>query len=421
MPVELSPQRMLLLLGLTFFFGLAFEEFYGDHKDKPPGGVRTFPLLGLAGLGLYLIEPVRALPFTAGLVALGAWLLLYYRHRIDRTDGAPKSSAGLMVPVCNLLAYVLGPIALVAPIWAGIAVAVAAVLLLGARDPLHDFARRLPPGELANAGKFLILTGIVLPLLPSEPVTSLTAITPFQVWLAVVAVSTLSYVSYLAQRYLLPKRGSLLAALLGGLYSSTATTVILARRLRQLPAAREQLQANIVLATAVMYARIAVIIAVFDLRLAREMIIALAPLGAAALLLTWLCYRRGARYADEAVAPPLDNPLEIGAALTFALLFIAISLATTWARNSLGAEGLYWLAAIVGVTDIDPFVLSIAQGSAADAGAHAQTAAILIAASSNNLLKAAYTIGFAGRAAGILAPICLSLLAAGGIVLAVTM
>src|SRR5476651_1457968 len=112
-----------------------------------------------------------------------------------------------MVPACNLMAYLLGPIMLLQPIWVAIAFTVIAVLLLGARERLHEFAQRLPAGETATAGKFLVLTGIVLPLLPNQPVTSLTTITPFQVWLAVVAISTLSYGSYLAQRYLWPSRG----------------------------------------------------------------------------------------------------------------------------------------------------------------------------------------------------------------------
>lgn len=418
MPLQLSPERVLLLLGLAFFFGLAFEEFYGAEAAKPPGGVRTFPLLAIAGGGLYLIQPTTALPFAVGLLALGAWLFLYYRHRLEDTEDRTASGAELMVPLCNLLAYLLGPTALLAPIWVGVGMTVAAVLLLGAREPLHLLARRVPAVEITTLGKFLILTGIVLPLLPNQPVTPLTAITPFQVWLAVVAVSTLSYLSYLAQNYFAPKRGSLLAALLGGLYSSTATTTVLARRLRQLPEARTQLQAGILAATAVMYLRIAVVVAAFDLPLARALVFYLLPLAAMALVCAWACYRPGKRYLDEAGAAIASNPLQLGTALLFALLFILVSLAASWARSRFGAPGLYWLAAIVGVSDIDPFVLSIAQGSAPDVALTEQTAAILVAASSNNLLKAVYAMVFAGREAGLLPASLLALLAAAGLLAA---
>src|SRR5437660_880629 len=128
-------------------------------------------------------------------------------------------------------------------------------------------------------GQFLILSGIVLPLLPDTPVTSWTAITPYQVWLALVAVSAVSYGSYLAQRYL-PVGGSItVASVLGGLYSSTATTVVLARRLHAAEdAAQPEMRAGVLLATALMYLRLGVMIAIFNQPLARQLAPALAVL-----------------------------------------------------------------------------------------------------------------------------------------------
>ena len=102
-----------------------------------------------------------------------------------------------------------------------VAAAVTAVLLLEGREALHRLAREVATGEALTLGKFLILVGIVLPLLPNHPIVAWTPITPFQVWLALVAVSSLSYASYLLQRYLPMKSGALLPAILGGLYSST--------------------------------------------------------------------------------------------------------------------------------------------------------------------------------------------------------
>jgi uncharacterized membrane protein (DUF4010 family) len=417
MTLGISPERLLLLLGLAFFFGLSFEEFYRDNAAKPPGGVRTFPLLALAGAGFYLLEPSRALPFAAGLLAVGAWLFLFYRARLGASDQTP--AVGLVAPVCNLLAYLLGPLVLWAPIWVGVSFAVAAVLLLGAREPLHALARQIPPGETATLGKFLILTGIVLPLLPNQRVTTLTAITPYQMWLAVVAVSTLSYGSYLAQRYALPRRGSMLAALLGGLYSSTATTVVLARRLRDPAAALSELQAGIVLATAMMYLRLVVVVGAFNLPLARALFLRLAALSILALLCAVWCYRRGGRGApDPAHAAVPRNPLELSTALLFALLFAAVSLASAWAEGEFGNSGLYWLGAIVGVADIDPFVLSVAQNSAGGTPLAVAAAAVLIAASSNNLLKAAYAVGFGRLRPGAPPAGALVVLGAAGIALA---
>src|SRR5258706_6504751 len=95
---DVAPERLALLLGLSFFFGLAFEEFYARAAPSRPGGVRTFPLLALAGAGLYLIEPEPALAFAAGLLVLGAWLHRYYGHHLAESQAAGKPDAELMVP-----------------------------------------------------------------------------------------------------------------------------------------------------------------------------------------------------------------------------------------------------------------------------------------------------------------------------------
>ncbi len=411
MTANVSPQTLALILGLSFFFGLAYEDFYARRAQYLPGGVRTFPLLSLLGAGLYLLDPAHALGFSAGLIILGIWLYAWYRANVRREGfdagptataaseaaPAPDTGAGLMTPVCNLLAYLIGPIVLLEPSWVAVSLTVSAVLLLGAREPLHDLARRIPFDEIATFGKFLVLTGIILPLLPNEPVTGLTAITPHQLWLAVVVVSSLSYGSYLVQRYVSPDRSVLLTATLGGLYSSTATTVVLARRVPEDPGALRNIQAGIVLATALMYLRLGVVIAVFNLGLARALMPALIALFVLGGLFAFACYWFGGRGSPSSAAFAMPtNPLELGAALVFAATFVVVSVASTWAKMHFGRAGVYALAAIVGVTDIDPFVLSLAQGGVHDMLTRVLVAAVLIAAASNNLLKAAYAVVFAG-------------------------
>jgi uncharacterized membrane protein (DUF4010 family) len=408
--------NFLLLLGLGFFFGLAFEEFHAQGGQVRPGGVRCFPLLALTGALLYRLDQNRLLPLSVGLLELGAWLTFYYRRHVEDADAEGHPNVGLMVPICNVLAYLLGPIALAEPPWVAIGVTVAAVLLLTAREQLHGFARRLELGEIVTAGKFLILTGLVLPFLPSEPVTRLTDITPHQVWLAVLAVCTVSYASYLLQRYVAPREGGLWTALLGGLYSSTATTVVLARRARAAPEQLRQAQTGIVLATAIMYLRLLIVIAMFDRELALALVPALLALAICGMVLAGAWYWTGsAASGTRPVTDAPSNPLELTAALVFAVLFVIVSLASAWVRLRFGAAGLYGLAAIVGMTDIDPFVLSIASGGAAPLPADTAVAAILIAASSTNVLKAIYTAGFAGGRAALAPAVALCLLAAGGV------
>lgn len=389
-------ERLALVVALAIFLGLAFEEVYKREERTRPGGVRTFPLLALSGAMLYLIEPQHALAFVTGLIVLGIWL---YAH-IRAVPSADSGAVTLMIPASNLLAYVIGAIALSQPPWVAVAVCVTAVLLLGTREQLHRLVRVIPQDELLTAGKFLILAGIILPLVPDRQILDITPLTPYRVWLAVVVICGLSYASYLVQRYAPSNETAILPAVLGGLYSSTATTVVLAKRQSELKAARPELAAGIIAATAIMYLRLGVVVAIFDLQFAQRLAPALAGLfgvGAAIAAYEWRRIARAGKSLSLAV-PPV-NPLQLQTAVIFAVLFVIISVAVAWVGSVFGEKGVFGLAAVVGAADIDPFVLSIVQGGVPNVHSGALCAAIIIAASSNNIVKAAYTIFFGGFAA----------------------
>jgi uncharacterized membrane protein (DUF4010 family) len=302
----------------------------------------------------------------------------------------------LIIPISSLIAYLIGPIALTQPPWVAVAVSVAAVLFIGTREELHGLIRIVPRHELLTAGKFLILVGIILPLVPNEPVTSATPLTPYHVWLAVVAVCTLSYLSYLLQHYVSAPNLRLLPAVMGGLYSSTATTVVLAKRQREAAVPQPDLSAGIIAATAVMYVRLGVIIALFDLRLAWSLAPALTAafaIGAAFAIYEW---RRSRERQPEGLGISAGNPLQVSTAVIFAVIFVVISLLTEWIRKAFGQTGVLVLAALVGATDIDPFVINIAQGGVSGLSIAILSGAIMIAASANNVAKAAYAVSFGG-------------------------
>ncbi|MBI5131011.1 MAG: DUF4010 domain-containing protein [Rhodopseudomonas palustris] len=413
-----SAHSLGLLLLLSFFLGFAFEDFFAKASSARPGGIRTFPLLSLGGGMLYLFDPTHLIAFTGGLVVLGVWLAMFYSVHLRERDEKGERNAGLVVLLLNVHAYLLGAVALALPHWVAVGVTVVAVLLLTGRDRLHTFARRVDMKEITTAGQFLILSGVVLPLLPAEPVTTLTSITPRQAWLSLTLVCTLSYASYLAQRYWPRAARGLWMPAIGGLYSSTATTVVLARQASADPASRRQALAGITLATGIMYLRILVIIAVFNMALARDLAAPMIGLSAVALAIATLQYWLIKAPAAEARAPSeRGNPLELGTAAVFAVMFVLISLASTWVKTEFGTAGIYWLAAIVGFADIDPFVLNLAQGGTAGIGEHAVAIAVLIAASSNNILKASYALSFGGRAT-LQSALMLVMLAAGGVALA---
>ena len=190
--MSISPPSLTgvaLLLGLSLFLGLAFEDFFARGDHKRPGGIRTFPMLAFAGGVLYLLDPAHFIPFTGGLLVLGAWLTVFYARHVQEKDEEGEPNVGLVVPALNIHAYLLGAVALALPPWVAVTFTVTAVLLLTGREKLHALARRIEATEIVTAGQFLILTGIVLPLLPNTPVTTLTNITPRQAWLALVVVA----------------------------------------------------------------------------------------------------------------------------------------------------------------------------------------------------------------------------------------
>ena len=386
-PLELA-FRLGLGAALGIFLGLAFEETYKREERNVPGGIRTFPLLALGGAMLYLIEPKFGAAFVGGLLTLAIW------HYGILRSGAQREPT-LMVPASGLIAYALGPIALIEPTWVPVAISVVAALLLGAREWLHGLIQRLPRDEVMTAAKFLILVGVILPLVPNTPVSAIVPLTPYQVWLAVIAVCALSYMSYLIQKYASFRNAALLPAVLGGLYSSTATTIVLARQQREAKTPQPVLAAGIIVATAIMYVRLGIVVALFNPRLALTLAPAMAGFFVLGVAISWLEWRRKkGQGAGMDIAP--SNPLQLQTAAVFAVLFVVISVVSAWTKSTFGAEGLFAVAAAVGVTDIDPYVINIAQGGVAGLSLQTLSAAILIAASSNNILKAIYTIVFGG-------------------------
>lgn len=412
-PLQLAG-RLGLALAMAVFMGLAFEGVYKREARSGPGGIRTFPMLVLLGALLYLIEPRSLLPYLVGLGAVAAWL--YAQLRAIDPDRVQQPT--LVIPTANVLAYGFAPVALTQPPWLLVAFAVAAVLLLESREALHRAIQQVAPEEIYTLAKFLILAGIVLPLVPNKPIVSWTPITPLEVWLALVAVSALSYLSYLLQRYM-PHRGTLVPAILGGTYSSTATTVAFAREQRASPAPRPELTIGIVIATAIMYLRLDVVIALFNRPLAWLLLPRVAALSVfAAAIAGWQWLRRGALTPLASGKVSVMNPLQLSAAITFAGLFVIVALASSWVRSRFGSPGVYALGAVAGVSDINPFVLSLAQGSIAGMSLNGIGAAILIAAASNNVMNASYALAFGGIHACRKPALALLATAAVGLILA---
>jgi uncharacterized membrane protein (DUF4010 family) len=216
--------KIVLVLFLSFLIGLERE----DHKAKGGaylfGGVRTFPLIGLIGYSIALLSGTQLLPLTIGFLVIAGFLLLSYWHKLSSAD-----YAGVTTEMSGLTTFLVGALVCYGHFWIATTLGVASLLLLDLKTALEQLAARFAPQEILTFAKFLLLTGVILPVLPRQEFTRF-HINPFKTWLVVVAISAISYGSYVLQRVTKARGGVVLAALLGGAYSSTVTTVVMARR-----------------------------------------------------------------------------------------------------------------------------------------------------------------------------------------------
>jgi uncharacterized membrane protein (DUF4010 family) len=402
--------ELVLVLFLSFLLGLEREEHKAEAGHYVFGGIRTFPLIGLIGYGLGRITGGNVLALTVGLAVVGSLMVVSYAHKVRE-----ESAAGATTEVSGLLTYVIGALVCAGAYWVAVALGVVAVLFLEVREALQKLTTKVGRDQVIAFTKFLVLAAVILPVLPDRPLSRF-EINPFRAWLVVVAVSGLSYASYVLQRWRRGRGGIQLTALLGGAYSSTATTVVLARRSRGAGAAR-LFAGSILAASGVMYLRVLVLILIFD----RPLAVALAP-AFSGLALTAIgagvalgLASPGAESGGQATEPTDKNPLELRPAFVFSSVFVGVLVLTNLALDYVGRGGLYGLAALMGLADVDPFVLGLAQSGGRGQSMSLVASAIAVAAAANNVAKGVYARIFAERAAGTLALALLVGLAALGL------
>jgi uncharacterized membrane protein (DUF4010 family) len=316
----------------------------------------------------------------------------------------------------GLATFLVGALVCYGHLWIATALGVASLLLLDLKAALEKLAGRIAPNEILTFAKFLFLTGVILPILPNQEYPPF-HINPFKTWLVVVAISTISYLSYVLQKVTKGQGGIVLAALLGGAYSSTVTTVVMARR-----AAREQrphlFAGGILIASGVMYLRLVILLALFNRQLMLLLYIPFLVLAGLAVGFGWLWTRRADKTAQDIQreADP-KNPLELMTAFLFAGLFLAMLVATQLAVTYLGRTGVNTLAVLMGVSDVDPFIMGMTQAAGtAMTSLNVAAVAVAIAAASNNVVKGIYSFSLAGRKTGVQSLAMLLGLAALGLV-----
>ncbi len=392
----LPPQgvKILLVLFLSFLIGLEREERMATDEHYAFGGVRTFPLIGLIGYAMALLSGPEILPQALGLVAVAGFLWLSYWHKVSVSP-----QAGITSEMSGLATYMVGALVSHDQFWIATSISVASIILLELKVFLEGLAKRIAPEDILTFTKFMLLTAIILPILPNEQYTRFN-LNPFKTWLVVVAVSGISYGSYVLLRLTKRQGGVILAAVLGGAYSSTLTTVALAKR-----ASREQhphlFAGATLIASGVMYLRLAVLLALFNYGLMVLLAPSFVVLAALAIGTGWLWTRLSdAKSGDVKREEEPENPLELSAAFLFAGLFVALLILTHLVVVHLGQTGIYILAAIMGVTDVDPFIMGLTQSAPSLTPLALASAGILVAAASNNVVKGIYAYVLSPRRTG---------------------
>lgn len=412
--IELLPTegiKIVIVLFLAFLIGLEREEHKANEPHYHFGGVRTFPLIALIGYSIALLSGPQILPQVLGFLVIGGFLMLSYRHKL--TAGAPSDMAGVTSEISGLVTYLVGALVYHNYLWIATTLTVASMLLLELKELLEGLTRRIPPHEVLTFTKFLLLTAVILPVLPNQPFGRF-QINPFKTWLVVVAVSAISYGSYLL---LLATRGSgiLLSAMLGGIYSSTVTTVALAKRSTRESHPHLFAGATLV-ASAFMFLRLTILIGIFNVDLLRILAAPFLLLAAAAALGGWLWSRRPDGPPEKLRRQfQHGNPLELRTAFVFAALFLVILVATRLVLSYMGNRGAYVLAAIVGLADVDPFIMSMTQAAGSSAPLSLSAGAIVVAVAGNNLAKGIYALVFGSRSSGLQSLTLLLLLAVIGL------
>ncbi|MFK5949352.1 MAG: DUF4010 domain-containing protein [Methylococcales bacterium] len=380
--------HLIITIGFAFIVGLEFHSYLRVNQYQYGfGSTRTFVLISLLGFVLFQLNN-DGLFFAMGMGILGALLLIYYWYQ------SAEKHYSLLEIILTLLVFSLGPIAIHFPSWFLILIVVVLILLLGEKPRIKKFSESLNNNEIVTLAKFLILSGVILPLLPDKQLASSLPITYYKVWLAVIVVSGFSYFSYLAQIYFFKTRGLLLTGVLGGLYSSTAISVVISRRAQLMKNDRSQVSSALILATAMMYLRLLGIIFFMDGVAGKEL---LTPFAIAILLSCLVAISLNFWDQRTPTIPTSDtnqHPLELTTAILFAFMFIFFAFITQYVIQNYGDKGLDFLSIVVGFTDIDPFILSLLSGKFG-VTENAIVSAVIVASGSNNLLKATYIVAVA--------------------------
>lgn len=379
-----------------FITSLAIGLLIGLERERtaaPKAGLRTFALVAMFGTLAALLSAKFGTPwlFIAGLLAVAAMIIAAYRN-----DHSIDADPGTTTVIALLMSYGLGAMVWYGLVKLAVMLAIGVTALLYFKPELRGLSRRMTRRDLVAVLQFSVLTFIVLPILPDQNYGPYDAVNPHQAWLMVVLISGISLSGYVALKVVGTRYGAPLLGILGGLVSSTATTLIYAKNSKISASATNLAAAVIIIASTVVLLRLMILSSLLSDTAPSHLLLALGCgliTGLAAALYNW----RKMKTASELYVPETSNPAELHTAISFGLLYVIVLLCSSWMMDVAGSQGLYIVALISGLTDVDAITLSsLRLSNLGQLTEHQTTLTIILAFLANLAFKFGIVVFIAG-------------------------
>jgi len=374
-----------LLIGILI--GMQREYAYGTSKGKGLfAGVRTFALMALFGSSAALLADIFGTPWMfIGLVSiLGTMIIVAYFITASERD-----EIGITSEVAALITILIGGISYFHSIEFAAALGVVTTVLLAVKWELRQFVSVITQEDVFATLQFAVITAIVLPVLPNQNYgpPPLNVFNPYQVWKMVVFISGINFLGYVLVKVVGPRKGLGLSGLLGGLASSTATTMSFSQRSKTETGLEKPFAVAIITGWVIMFIRVIVEVAVVNSRLLPLVWPALAAMGLVGLLYAAYLYFSQNAIDEEELS--LSNPFELGPAIKFGLIYALVLLVTKAAEIYIGEEGIFITSFFAGLADVDAITLSISDLTRLGGSISLATGkvAVILATLSNTLSK----------------------------------
>ena len=381
--------RLFVALGVGGLVGLERER---SESAGFFAGSRTFPLVALLGALLNAYFPELLLP---GFVALAVVVAVAYAGKV-----AVEGDVGTTTAVTALLVFVYGAMATESSDGVVLAVVLGIVTtsLLAAKPWMHGFADDIEDRELTDMLKFLLVAPAVYLLVPDRELDALYGLNPRFVWLMVVLVSGISLGAYLLRKYLGAERGIALSGVLGGMASSTATTMSLSGRARHERSLTTLYAFAISVASMAMFPRVLIEVAVVNPSLLVDVAV---PVGAMTVVGTILAFAVLRGRDDEEIEIEASNPFRIRTAVVFGVVFAGVLLFSREGARLFGESGVYATAFFSGLADADAIAISLSRlAEDGEVPASTATLGVVVGVVSNTLIKFGIAAVAGGRELG---------------------